>query len=81
MKTLCWKCANACGDCSWSNHWEHLPVPGWKAVPTEMRNDFRVAVSYIVTECPEFVPEKPKKAAVNRTVWMEAALRRKNCQN
>ena len=61
MKTLCWKCANACGDCSWSDHWEHSPVEGWKAVPTEMRNDGRVAVSYIVTECPEFRPEDRKK--------------------
>lgn len=61
MKTLCWKCANACGECSWSDHWEHSPVPGWKAEQTVMKNDSRVAVSYIVTECPEFVPERKKK--------------------
>ena len=61
MKTLCWKCENACGDCSWSDHWEHRPVPGWKAVPTQMKlNNYRNGESFIVIECPEFVP-KPKK--------------------
>jgi len=60
MKTLCWKCKNACGDCSWSDHWEHSPVPGWNAAPTVMKNDGRVDVSYIVIECPEFYPEDRK---------------------
>ena len=59
--TLCWNCANACGDCSWSDHWKHEPVPGWKAsrVPIKMNGGYQT--TYIVHECPEFIPEAPRK--------------------
>ena len=77
-ETLCWKCTKACGGCSWSDHWEHTPVPGWTATRASVKNDDREAWSYLVTECPEFVPEKPRKAEVDMKAWMEAALRAKN---
>ena len=53
--TVCWDCRKACGGCSWSNHWDHTPVPGWTAVETKVRmNNDVYAQSYIVLECPEF---------------------------
>ena len=53
--SLCWDCAKACGRCSWSNHWEHIPVPGWTAERTKVRmNNNTYADTYLVIECPEF---------------------------
>ena len=46
--TLCWNCANATGNCSWSENL--IPVNGWKAIYVEKDK----ADSYIVLECPEF---------------------------
>lgn len=56
MSTLCWDCARACGDCSWSNHHQHKPVPGWKAEEVH-RNyyDRAESLTYNILECPEFV--------------------------
>ena len=52
-ETLCWECENATGGCSWSNHWEHSPVPGWTAVETKIRNNNTGnGSSYIVIDCP-----------------------------
>ena len=73
--TLCWKCMKACGDCSWSDHWEHQPVKGWKAIPTKINTDYRSDGSFIVIECPEFIQEKPKKQD-DMQKWMEIALRK-----
>lgn len=59
--TLCWSCAKACGECSWSDYWEHSPVPGWTAEETRlMGNGGADVVSYCVTDCPEFVPDRRK---------------------
>lgn len=52
--TLCWDCANACGGCSWSDHWLHRPVEGWDAIRTDLKAKDGVIESYIVVECPEF---------------------------
>lgn len=53
--TLCWECAKACGRCSWSDYWEHRPVPGWTAEKTKVRmNNKSFADAYIVIDCPEF---------------------------
>lgn len=52
MATLCWDCAKACGDCSWSGH-DHTPVPGWTA--TEVHKEDPADTSYIVTDCPLFM--------------------------
>lgn len=53
--TLCWDCAKACGGCSWSDHFEHSPVPGWEAEETHLRLDNNGnGTSYIVLSCPEF---------------------------
>ena len=80
---LCWDCAKACGGCSWSNHWEHRPVPGWVAEETRVRmNNDTYEPTFLVIACPEFErdgigggvsrPHDQQK----RVQWMEAALRR-----
>jgi hypothetical protein len=56
--TLCWKCQNATGGCSWSQ--ELKPVEGWVAKKTKIRlqrgaNDID---SFIVRKCPEFIPDE-----------------------
>lgn len=57
-QTLCWDCAKACGGCSWSDHWKHSPVPGWKTEETTLRlNNDQYTKTHIVLECPEFVAD------------------------
>lgn len=50
--TLCWKCKNACGGCSWSKNL--TPVEGWKAERVYNNVYSQDTVSYRVRECPEF---------------------------
>ena len=60
-ETLCWKCAKACGDCCWSDHWKHEPVPGWRAEPRQFKtNGGLFDTSYCVLECPEFESDPPR---------------------
>ena len=60
-RTLCWDCVNATGKCSWSDYWEHSPVPGWEAEPTKLKiNDGTYCDSYIVKRCPLFEPDPPR---------------------
>ena len=55
-RTLCWDCANACGDCTWSDRNEQKPVAGWTAVRREQHHkDGTTVESYIVVKCPEFI--------------------------
>lgn len=52
--TLCWRCKNAAGFCSWSDK-SFTPVDGWTAIPTKIkngRNDYMD--SFEVIECPLF---------------------------
>ncbi len=76
--TLCWKCANACGKCSWSDG-TFMPVSGWKAKKTRLRvsdrkdDPDRYTDSYHVIECPQFEDDtdeynKPTK----RNKWNSA---------
>ena len=57
--TLCWDCANACGNCSWSDR-TFTPVSGWKAKPTIVKGDHRkngdvkIEDSFHVEACPLF---------------------------
>ena len=55
-RTLCWDCANACGGCSWSDHWLHTPIEGWTAIRNDLKTkEGETTESYIVFECPEFI--------------------------
>ena len=56
MGTLCWDCANACGDCSWSDYNVRRPVRGWDAIRRDLtKKDGENVESYIVLHCPEFI--------------------------
>lgn len=54
--TLCWDCANACGNCSWSSV-PPTPVSGWIATPTGAKKTStdKSSGSFIVRQCPRFV--------------------------
>ena len=59
--TLCWHCANATGNCSWSRYGEQTPVPGWTAIRRDMHdNHYGTIESYCVIKCPEFQPDRKK---------------------
>lgn len=50
---MCWRCANACGDCEWSGHGQ--PVEGWKAVKTVVKHNGEFEFySYRIIFCPQF---------------------------
>ena len=82
--TLCWKCANACGGCSWTERDKRTgkvrfqPVEGWKAVETKVMMDRhtggyrRFETSYHVVQCPLYKPEKERK----KPETFEAKLKR-----
>ncbi|WNX85229.1 hypothetical protein RWV98_02840 [Agathobaculum sp. NTUH-O15-33] len=63
--TLCWRCANACGQCPWSEYKRQRPVLGWTAirkdVDASMKNSQkqyeRKLESYFVLKCPLYVSD------------------------
>lgn len=52
---LCWRCKNSCGTCSWSR--SLIPVKGWKAEPSIVRNCGVNFNTYSIKECPQFIFE------------------------
>lgn len=59
-QSICWDCAKACGKCSWSTPPSYKPIPGWKAIRNDIKCKGKTVTtveSYIVEECPEFVPD------------------------
>ena len=59
-ETLCFKCANACGNCSWSDS-SFQPIPGWVALQTKVAcrdGKLRYMDSYHVMACPMFQADK-----------------------
>jgi hypothetical protein len=63
-KTLCWKCGNAASKgCSWSD--KFIPVDGWTAEykPIKVARN-RIADSYLVTACPEYIADIPLKVVM-----------------
>lgn len=69
--SLCWKCANAYGSCSWTGRDEFgkllfEPVPGWVAKPTQVSvGGGKKVQSYCVLSCPEFIEEHPEKSGAH----------------
>ena len=59
--TICWDCRKACGDCSWSDHWKHEPVPGWTAIQVPIKMNGEYSTTFVVKACPEFDPDPPRK--------------------
>ena len=60
--SLCWNCANACGNCEWSASLE--PVKGWQAVRT-FNEDY--GEGYQVVQCPKFVRDAHKAGQIRMT--------------
>lgn len=55
--SICWKCNNTCGGCSWTR--EYRPVPGWQADEKIIKSSKgKIVKSYIVKKCPDFEPLK-----------------------
>lgn len=62
MATLCWRCANACGNCEWSDG-SFTPVKGWDATETLLIGDRGISrpkrmQSFIVRKCPKFKDDR-----------------------
>lgn len=72
--TLCWKCANACGGCSWSDG-SFTPVPGWTARQTSVmvprgKHGTGMTESYMVEECPLYEDDRDKyKMRDDESAW------------
>lgn len=50
---MCWRCANACGGCSWSR--DYKPVKGWKAIRVAVKHRGELEFySYRIIFCPQF---------------------------
>ena len=62
IQTLCWKCKNAVGKCSWTEidytkqnrPIKFQPVDGWEAIETK-KGRYK---SYCVIKCPKFDPDE-----------------------
>lgn len=69
MKTkpmsLCWRCQNAVPSethgCSWSE--DFLPIDGWRADHSFMRDKGMIVDTYTVYDCPQFDPDPPRDKA------------------
>lgn len=73
--TLCWRCAKACGRCSWSDG-SFTPVEGWTAQETRLREQHwsmdadRSIQSFHVTACPLFEDDTDEyNKPVRRNKW------------
>lgn len=62
-QTKCWTCQNAVPSedrgCSWSRCGE--PVKGWIAEESELISNEAYKDTYLVTFCPEYLRDKPRK--------------------
>lgn len=63
-ETLCWKCQNACGGCSWADC--RIPVKGWNAKFRPILYAGKLVDSYFVYSCPKFKPDKHKPNEAER---------------
>lgn len=62
---LCWTCARACGDCSWSDG-TFTPVKGWTAKKVVMYEDraeynTRTVETYKIKACPLYICDAPQE--------------------
>lgn len=68
--TLCEVCANAYGDCSWSEKGVQKPVEGWTAIRRDLatinHGQGRGVESYVVLECPQFVLQEEYRWAYEK---------------
>lgn len=50
---LCWECKKACTECLWSKY--YIPIKGWTAEQTVVKDPEGDFTSYYIRSCPEFV--------------------------
>ena len=59
-QTKCFECQNAVPTlkrgCSWSRNFE--PVQGWEAIPTTVGMGHKRVPSYVVINCPSYIPDR-----------------------
>lgn len=67
--TLCWKCAHACGGCSWSA--DFIPVNGWNAIPTVINPPESNIDSFIVEKFPKFSDDTERYAKKVKSAKVE----------
>ena len=74
QETLCWRCKRpGTNTCSWDKSCGTIPVEGWDAEETRLRdNNGQGVTSYLVHECPLFDPEENYDYRMTHSVGLGA---------
>ena len=62
-QSLCWRCKNCFGGCSWSESFE--PVEGWRAERTIIQHFNTETPSFLVRDCPLFAADDGEREYVS----------------
>ena len=62
-QSLCWRCKNCFGGCSWSESFE--PVEGWRAERTIIQHFNAETPSFLVRDCPLFAVDDGEREYVS----------------
>ena len=62
-QSLCWRCKNCFGGCSWSESFE--PVEGWRAERTIIQHFNAETPSFLVRNCPLFAADDGEREYVS----------------
>ena len=62
-QSLCWRCKNCFGGCSWSKSFE--PVEGWRAERTIIQHFNAETPSFLVRACPLFVMDDGEREYIS----------------
>ena len=62
-QSLCWRCKNCFGGCSWSESFE--PVEGWSAERTIIQHFNAETPSFLVRDCPLFAADDGEREYVS----------------
>lgn len=62
-QTLCWRCRNCFGGCSWSEKFE--PVKGWNAESTIIKYFNVETPSFLVRDCPLFAADDGEREYIS----------------
>ena len=62
-QSLCWRCKNCFGGCSWSESFE--PVEGWRTERTIIQHFNAETPSFLVRDCPLFAVDDGEREYVS----------------
>ena len=62
-QSLCWRCKNCFGGCSWAESFE--PVEGWRAERTIIQHFNAETPSFLVRDCPLFAVDDGEREYVS----------------